>query len=249
MQRETRRAGGGIRLSTDDDGVRYLTVRAVTPNVVDDYGSLWNPHAFDEAVARRMPTLTWGHSWLEPLGRADQYEPSDDGPLIRFRLDDQEAVPMVRRLVAQVESGTLDDVSVGFSNVTRRAPTADEQRAFPGVREVIEQADLDEVAAVLRGAVPGAKVLALRSAGGAEATIPLETVLDLGRQVAAGELSREEAVAAAQLAAALQAPEVPVVESAAGEPAVVASSVAEAVDRALSGDFDPLADLYDGGGS
>lgn len=237
MHRETRRAPGSeIRLDTGDDGTRYLTVRAITPGVVDDYGSLWNPHAFDASAARRMPTLTWGHDWAEPLGRAEHYEPSDDGPTLRFRVDDPDAVPTARRAIAQVESGTLDDVSVGFSGTERRAPTDEERRTYPGIREVIESANLDEVALVLRGAVPGAKVLSLRSADGAEATIALDTVLDLGRQVAAGTLTQDEAIAAAQLHAKLTDPTPPAAE---GEP-VVPDATAAQVEALLAEAADTL---------
>lgn len=196
MQRETRKATG-IRLTSDGDGHRYLTVRAITPGVVDDYGSLWNPHTFDESAAKRMPTLTWGHDWAEPIGRGVNYEPSDDGPVITFRFDDPEAVPTARRAIAQVESGTIDDVSVGFSGTTRRAPTDEERQAYPGVLEVIEKANLDETALVLLGAVPGAKVLQLRSG-----EVPGEFVLDLARKIAAGDISHEEAEAALRLTAA-----------------------------------------------
>lgn len=204
MNRETRRAPGSeIRLSSDDEGHRYIDVRLITPGVVDDYGSLWMADAFDDSIAKRMPTLTWGHDWSEPIGRAVAYTPSEDGPTARFRFDDPDAVPLVRRAISQVESGTLDDVSVGFSNTRRRQPTDAERARFPGIVEVIERANLDETALVLRGAVPGAKVLSLRTAAG---TVDGDTVLGLARQIAAGDLTQEEALAALNLAAAAEAP-------------------------------------------
>ena len=204
MQHEMRRAPGSEVRITEEDGNRYLTVRAITPGVVDDYGSLWDPHTFDASAESRMPTLTWGHDWTEPIGRAVDYTPSDDGPTLRFRVDDHPDVPQARRAIAQVESGTLDDVSVGFSGTRRRDPTDDERAAYPGVLEVIEQANLDEVALVLRGAVPGAKVLQLRS-GKVEGNL----VVDLAKQVAAGELSNDEAVAALRLATQADDPDDP----------------------------------------
>lgn len=143
-------------------GVHYVTLRAITPNVVDAYGSLWNPRCFDASLERRLPTLLWGHNWQEPIGRAVSFATSNDGPQIKFRFDDFDSVPRARQGFEQTSSGTLDDVSVGFSNSRRRRPTSAELDRFPGVLEFIEEADLDEVSLVVVGAVPGAKVLSVR---------------------------------------------------------------------------------------
>lgn len=201
MQREQRRLRATeIRAVTDDNGSHTLELRVITPGVVDDYGSLWNPHAFDEHAGTRLPVLCWSHDWTEPLGPGLEYRASDDGPVVRFALSDFDAVPMARRAYTQVADGTITDCSVGFSGTQRRDPTSDEQRDFPGIREVIEQAELDEVSLVLRGAVPGAKVLALRSASGVR-QVDEAFVIELGRKVAAGELTQAEAQATLTLAA------------------------------------------------
>ena len=75
-------------------------------------------------------------------------------------------IPRARQAYAQVKSGTLRDCSVGFSHAEKRTPTDDETRTYPGVREVIERATLDEVSLVLRGAVPGAEVVSVRQSAG-----------------------------------------------------------------------------------
>lgn len=192
----------GIEIrATDTDGKPGVTLQAIRPGVVDDYGSLWNPRCFDEALAERMPVLCWAHDWSDPLGPAVGYEPGEDGPQVRFVFSDFDAVPQARRAHAQVSDGTIRDCSVGFSNVTRRDPNDDEIRAYPGVREVIERADLDEISLVLRGAVPGAKVLAVRTAAGT-GVVDQDLVLDLARKVTAGDLTEAEAKAAIALAAA-----------------------------------------------
>lgn len=191
------RAMRGIEIrAVDVDGKPGVTLHAIKPGVVDDYGSLWRADAFDESLARRLPTLCWAHDWSEPLGPAVDYETSDDGPSIRFLFSDFEAVPQARRAHAQVGDGTITDCSVGFWNVQRRDPTDEEKQQYPGITEVIEKAELDEVSLVLRGAVPGAKVLAVRSA-----KVAVDAAVELARRVQDEEITVDQAKAALDLLA------------------------------------------------
>lgn len=195
MNREVRRGLAEIR-ATEIDGKPGVTLHAIRPGVVDDYGSLWQPDTFDASLARRLPTLCWAHQWEEPLGPAVAFRTGDDGPEVDFVFSDFDAVPMARRAHAQVLDGTIRDCSVGFWNARRRDPTGDERTRYPGIREVIESADLDEVSLVLRGAVPGAKVMSVRSGA-----IDLDAVVEIARRKASGELSAAEAQAALDLLA------------------------------------------------
>lgn len=173
-----------------DDG-RTLVVRAVTYNVVDDYGTLFPPGVFADSLGRRMPAFAWSHQWTEPIGRATAAEERPDGLYLTLRLSDPEAVPRARQAMVQFAEGTLTDVSIGFSGATWRPATDDELRTYPGVRDVLTPgADLDEVSAVLRGAVPGAELVLQRSADGA---VSVDAVVELARRVAAGELTQDEA--------------------------------------------------------
>jgi len=180
--------------SVSDDG-RTIEVRAVTYGVVDDFGSVFLPGTFSESLERRLPTFAWGHDWSEPIGRATAWNDSDEGLDLTMRLSDPDAVPRARQAMVQFADGTIDDVSVGFSGTSRRSPTKDEEKQWFGVREVITSADLDETSAVLRGAVPGAKVLSVRSS----AEVDLDAVVALAKRVAAGELTAEEAKVAVDL--------------------------------------------------
>lgn len=203
------------------NGRPVVSLRAIAPGVVDDYGSLWNPATFDQRMTTRVaadphdtPTLCWAHDWSDPIGHGIGFSSDASGPFIDFELDDPDAVPRAKQAAAQLKSRTIRDCSVGFSNTKRRPPTEDETREHPGIKEVIEEADLDEVSLVLRGAVPGAKVLSLRSADGRSMVVPEDLVVDLGKKVAAGELTHVQAAAALALAAGspTPAPE-PVTES------------------------------------
>jgi HK97 family phage prohead protease len=202
-----------------------LTVQAINTKTVDDYGSLWDARAFDEHLEQAMPRLVWAHDWSEPLGPPVSFERSSKGPIVTFRFSDFDAVPMAKRAHAQVKDGTLTDVSVGFRYLDggTRAPTKAEAERYPGIREVITRAAMDEVSLVLRGAVPGAKVLAVREAQELELaeqimetprmtarlrsgeTVDLEAVFEIARQKAAGTLSAEAAGEALSLLASLDA--------------------------------------------
>lgn len=192
----------GIEIRATDDNGPGVTLQAIRPDVVDDYGSVWDPHCFDDSLAQRLPVLCWAHDWSDPLGPAVGYETTDTGPRVRFRFSDFDAVPQARRAHAQVVDGTIQDCSVGFMVPTggRREPTDEERTRWPGVKEIIEKAELDEVSLVLRGAVPGAKVLAVRTAAGV-GQVDEDTLLDVGRKVAAGDLTVEEGQAVLALAA------------------------------------------------
>lgn len=224
MKHETRKAE--IRATTvgDKPGV---TLHAIKPGVVDDYGTLWMPNCFDEGLAKRMPTLCWSHDWSEPLGPATGYTTGPDGPTIDFTFSDFDAVPMARRAHAQVTDGTIQDCSVGFIGTERRDPTDDEKAKYPGIREVMLEAVMDELSLVLRGAVPGAKVLAVRGA-----KVAVDAAVELARRVAEGDITADEAKTALDLL---------MVEEAAAEeetepPAPVDHAALDAeVDAALAG--------------
>lgn len=187
-----------IRAEDETPGV---TLQAIKPGIVDDYGSLWKANAFDESLSTRLPTLCWAHDWSEPLGPGVSFVAGRGGPKVSFNFSDFEAVPRARQAYAQVKDGTIGDCSVGFSDTQRRAPTDDERAKHPGIKEVIERANLDEISLVLRGAVPGAKVLSVRSARMADGSeLDAEFLIELGKKVAAGELTHEQAQATITLA-------------------------------------------------
>lgn len=198
MKIEHRHGKIEVRATSEKDGMHTVTLQPIVPLIVDDYGSVFMPDAFDASMAERMPTLAWTHAWSEPIGRAFRVESDGDLRSIEFRFDDFDDVPTARRAWRQCQPGpngepaTIDDCSVGFSNTKRRPPTDEELERWPGAVEIIERADLDEVSLVLRGAVPGAKVLALRSRGGRVLNVDEDTAMDVARKVAAGDMTEEE---------------------------------------------------------
>lgn len=152
-----------------------FVARVLTYGTIDDYGSVWLPGVFAESLATRMPVVAWGHQWTEPIGRFLGVSRDDRTALeLVGRLDLHPDVPRARQAWAQLQSGTVNEWSVGFSReqwVDLDNPGA----VVPGVEasqveqwrqqnawEVMVKASLDEVSVVLAGAVQGTDTLALR---------------------------------------------------------------------------------------
>lgn len=187
MKRETRT--GEVRAAGEDGTIEIL---AVAYNVTDDYGTQFRRGTFTASLERHLPVIAWAHSWDEPIGRATGFRETDDGLVLTARLDVGGAVPRADQAYEQMRSGTLTDVSVGFM---RRASEQE------GDVVIITEADLDEVSVVLRGAVPGAKVLAVRSARSGE-VVDLAAVEEIARRKVAGEIDEATADEMARLLSA-----------------------------------------------
>jgi HK97 family phage prohead protease len=236
--RERRMIPSEIRAVENGDG-HEIILHCIKPGIVDDYGSMWDPHTFDESIEERMPTLVWSHDWSEPLGPGIDYELGDEGPEIRFGLDDFDAVPMARRAWVQTRSGTIRDCSVGFSNTKRRDPTDEEREAHPDIKEYIHKATLDEVSLVLRGAVPGAKVLSVRDGE----TVPKPVVARLMARLGAGEIDLADALTE------LKVYSEPGEEAPPPEPKVetISDDESEALEAEVAEVYDALIDRAKGG--
>lgn len=148
-----------------DGGTGRFEGVAVVYGVVDDYRSVFAPGTFTASLEdpeTPPPAICWAHQWFEVVGQVTDWLDDTSALVIGGQLDDPDAVPRARQAWAQLRSGSVAQLSVGFRDVQRRAPTAEESAALPGVEEVIYKATLDEVSLVMRGAVPGAKVTGTR---------------------------------------------------------------------------------------
>lgn len=180
---------------------------AVAYNVTDEYGTLWVPGVFDEALKERMPTILYGHDWStldHVLGRGIDFRqtPADIGPPgvdVLMEFADVPAAKLAMALLdgrATSKGAVLSDVSVGFERRewTKRDALTPEQLAL-GAQEAMIKAGMDELSLVVRGAVPGAQVRGRRG------SVSLDDVIELARKRAAGDLTDAEAQAALDLLA------------------------------------------------
>ena len=225
---------GEIR-AVGTEGVGTFEVLAVAYDVVDDYNTRFRRGVFNEGLEERLPQITWGHDWLDTLGRATGWREDDTGLWVKARLDmrrdpetkapyNAKAYRAWDAMLPPDDGGppTLEDVSVGFWR------TAD-QLAEDGVTDIIK-GDLDEIGVVLRGAVPGAKVLAVRSARTGE-MIEVDSVVAIANKVAAGEISQAAADEALRLLSSPGTGTVsPTAAGAGGEPEPPAELVAAEAD-------------------
>lgn len=202
--------------SVDGSNGRQFWAMPVAYEVVDSYGTIWTRGVFDKSVREKMPVLLYGHDWASVtnvLGRAVDYRDSDDGPRTLFELTDFDEHPHTRQVAAQINDGTLVDMSVGFDRRRWTGPggesglaVADREMCGPTGTKALErmlEAGWDETSLVIAGAVPGSKVLtgvrSVRTATGL--VVPTDSVVDLARLQAAGEITYDEAVAALRLLA------------------------------------------------
>lgn len=199
------------------------TFEAVVVNygVLDDYDTIFDAGCFAASLEERMPRITWAHDWSEPLGRYVDYRDTDKSLTLIGEFDDFTAVPTARRAHAQLLSGTIDQFSVGFHRIDSYEDD-DNHTHF-------RKAGLDEAALVLVGAVPGTKLLSVRSGQGGRREVPEALVIDLAKKVTAGELTQQEAAVAIDLAAGIPtvgepAPEPKAVELSAEDVATLAAA-------------------------
>jgi hypothetical protein len=93
--------------------------------------------------------------------------------------DDFEAVPYAKQASAQLKSRTLKEFSVGFTRTG--------ERVHPDMEDTVEITDayLDEVSIVPRGAVPGTRLLSMRSSG---LLVPAELAAQVIAQLGTGQM-------------------------------------------------------------
>jgi len=183
-----RRAVGHVEVRGLDEEKRQFTARVVNYNVVDSYGSVWAPGVFTRSLERKMPKVTWGHDWLDPIGVVTSFDERADGLDLTVQLDDFDAVPRARQAFAQLKSGSMDEFSFGFKREAWSEKREDLAPFGDGARELMTEARMDEMSPVLVGAVPGTHTIDVRSASA--------SALDLLTEVREGRMTVEDGVRA-----------------------------------------------------
>jgi HK97 family phage prohead protease len=186
-----RRALWAPEIRMDDETRRFEAV-VLRYNVIDTYNTRFRPGVFADSLAERLPRIVWAHDWSEPLGRYVDYVDSDSELRLVGEFDSFDDVPTARRAWAQLKSGTIDQFSVGFTRLADEAVSPDQVDGARGVVD-ITRGELEEASLVLVGAVPGTRLVSVRSP---EGTVDIDVVVELAKRKAAGLISDAEADAA-----------------------------------------------------
>lgn len=190
-----------VQVRTIDNKPGRFAARVIHYDVVDDYRTLFAPKVFEQSLQARMPRIVWGHDWTDPIGRWTDREDTPKyldliGDLdLDMIMENMPAVPRAHQAYAQLQSGTIDQFSVGFM------PEDGEEQLIDGVSYFrFTRARLDEVSLVLVGAVPNTELLALRSRSFAvrtprpEATIPADQAAQILLDLHTGQIDLADAL-------------------------------------------------------
>lgn len=199
---EIRQAGGEIRAVSKSD--HTFELRICTFNVVDSYGSVWEPGVFQESLRTKLPPACWGHDWARVIGSVVEHDERPDGQYGLVKMADMDAVPDSRMAYSLIGDGHVSQTSFGFKREEWVDGTrADYTPSMDGEKERMVRARLDEISPVLVGAVPGARVLAVRSQ-------EKMSRMDAGQllvAVATGQVTLRDALNALESGENLRAPE------------------------------------------
>lgn len=191
---EYRDAGSVLEVNPGDHTValRIVNYNGGPLKRADSYGSIWAPGVFGESLADRprIPAA-WSHDWSRIIGSLKEHTERADGLDGLVQLGNIDEVPDAKMAWSLLRDGHVDNSSFGF----KRKPggwkdTRNDADKMPGERERLHNARLDEVSPVLRGAVDGAGVLAVRAEGG---LVRIEDAQDLLGKLVRQEITYDEA--------------------------------------------------------
>lgn len=153
---EQRTVRADFRADTEQEG--RITARVLTYGTVDSYGTTFAKGVFNASMLERMPRIVANHDWSDVIGVWQSFQEDDGGLTLTGQLDDFDAVPNARKAWAQLQSGSIDQFSVGFWPEEAREVVKDGDPVLEFTRGTLDEASL-----VMVGAVPGTRLVSLRS--------------------------------------------------------------------------------------
>lgn len=142
---------------------RKISGYASVFNVVDKVGDMIIKGSFAKSISERGPQsnandkiiLLWQHDQREPLGRLTKIEETDEGLYFEAVLDE---IELADRALKQLESGTLNQFSIGFSYDWEKCEYDSEKDC-----NVIKELKLYEISIVSIGCNGATRYLGLKS--------------------------------------------------------------------------------------
>ena len=152
-----------INFKADEDNGKIMGYFSTYDEEADSYGDIVAPGAFTDTIKARQETghpfpLCFNHDFNMVIGKVDEIEDTDKGPLITASFFNTEKAQEVREMV---KSGAVYQFSFAYDIVEAQAPT-DEQKA-KGIAQVLTKLDLFEVSVVVVPANQNAVVTDIKS--------------------------------------------------------------------------------------
>lgn len=162
-----RRKAFPVRMERKADsggGSRTISGYAAVFNNVDKARDMLVKGCFAKSIRERGPEseandkilLLWQHDTREPIGRITRLEEDEKGLYFEAEIDDVEAG---NRALKQLESGTLNQFSIGFTYVWDQCEWDETGETF-----IVKEVKLYEISAVSFGCNPETEYLGLKSA-------------------------------------------------------------------------------------
>jgi len=152
--------------------VEERTVRGylIVWGVVDSYGTMFMKGCCAKSIRERGPesdskykiVMLWQHRMDEPIGQFTVLKEDDYGLYFEAVLDDPDEVPTAKRALAQINSGTVNNLSVGFDYVWDKMEYDENLDCI-----LLKEIELYEGSPVTLGSIE--ETYFIRSAGDAEA--------------------------------------------------------------------------------
>ena len=148
-----------------DSGSRTISGYAAVFNNVDRAKDMLIKGCFAKSIRERGPEsaandkilLLWQHDTREPIGRITKLEEHDRGLYFEAEIDDVETGD---RALKQLESGTVNQFSIGFTYVWDQCEWDESGEVF-----IVKEVKLYEISVVTFGCNPETEYLGLKSDG------------------------------------------------------------------------------------
>lgn len=181
--RETREAK--VIEVRDVNGVHEADIRIVTYGVVDNYNTSWAPGVFADSIREGSIPAVWSHREDDPIGVVKNFRDCSMHLEGTLEFLDFEAVPKAKMAYEALKKKAIRGISFRFERGSDE-PDPEHRGATR-----INSAAMIEVSPVLRPAVPGSKILAVRAG---DETISRKVAADIIMKFSLGDFDLAEAL-------------------------------------------------------
>ena len=145
----------GVKADVVDSDRKIIEVKFASFGNIDSDGDMLLRGCFAKSIQERGPhsqtnrkiAFVWQHDIKEPIGKILELEEREDGAYAQVQLSDFDSVPLAKRAFSQMQDGTINQFSFGFSYIWDKMEYDENIDAF-----VVKELKLYEVSPVTLGA-------------------------------------------------------------------------------------------------